>query len=348
MSRSRTAAPHVGLGRAIAALAAALGSALVQASEQAPDLLPAGPSPVETLPGGLKRPHQDQWFTDETHQRRQGTIVFSRERIENPHENEALFSAAFGRREPLYGRVYLDRAVVNTPVFARGRRPVFPAESAHFYRLFVDGKPFDRALGVFTSGLRLSSSEAEDRQLTTWRFEPHPSPLDDRAAPEVALAWARAVNALEPGRHRVRIELWAGELDQHSAGPRAAGELTLAAGAQDFLGSGVQAPVDGYGARDRDQIKQAIQGLLARARPPVPAERLALARVWAERALGEPGAPARHILAIARTAGDARGKVCEYRGFLVRQERARGRWGPMELEPACALAECAPFWADCE
>src|SRR3990172_975416 len=191
--------------RWLAAVLAVL--ALAGAAEPARPRLPPGPSKVVALPSGLKRPYKDRWFSSDVHQRHQGTLVFSRQRIENPQENEALLASSFGRRDPLYARVYLDRSIPNTPVLAPGRRTVFPAEAAHFYRLFVDGRPFDGALGIFWSGLRLSSSEAEDRQTTTWRFEPHPVPMDDRASPEAAVAWARVVNGLAPGNHRLRFEL---------------------------------------------------------------------------------------------------------------------------------------------
>jgi hypothetical protein len=333
---------------AMVALVGAIAAASPARTAETRTPLPAGPTPVEPLPAGVKRPYKDQWFTDDVHQRRTGTIVFSRERIENPGENEGAFSTAFGRKEPLYGRVYVDRSIPNTPVQTPARHWVFPAEGAHFYRLFVDGKPFDGGLGVFWSALRLSTTEAEDKQMTTWRFEPHPATADDRAMPEAGVAWAKVVNALSPGKHKLRFELWAGEIDQHSKGPRAAGEIALNVDEADFLSAGLPAPADGYRDRDRDKVKEGIRKVLAQARPPTQTDRVALKHVWSEKAGGESGATMRRILAIARTAHDAKGRVCEYRGFLVRQERSGGRWGRLKLEPSCPMPDCAPYWADCE
>ena len=181
--------------RAVAAAAAA-GVILVAAVAFGAAVLPKGPVSVEQVPAGMVRPHIDAWFVSEVHQRLHSTIVFSRAgTIDPPKEAAGQFTRTFSRRAPIYGRVYLERSLANTPIVSPGVRPVFPQESAYFVRMFVDGKTFDGGAGILFAALKLSSSPQEDRQLTTWRFDLHP-PQGEQEPSELGIAWARAVNRL--------------------------------------------------------------------------------------------------------------------------------------------------------
>lgn len=322
--------------------AAALLVLLGAAAPESEAGIPPGPTAVEPLPAKLLRPHQDAWFVSEVHRRSHGQVVFSRAAIEPPRELEARFARSYTRRDALYGRVYLDRSLANTPVAVPGQRPIFPPESAWFVRMFVDGRAFDGAAGVLFGALRLSSSPQEERQLTTWKLDLHPA-VGDQEPNELTLAWARAVNRLEPGKRRIRLEVWGGDLQQHTQSPRAVGELTLAVGKTDFVGSGRPPPADGYRGTDREALREAVRPLFAKVEPPLAVERVVLLKVWSQRL--EPDV--RHVLAAGR-ADDADGdRICEWRVVLVRQDGGPGTWRATRLQE-CRLPECAASVADCE
>ncbi|HEY3451592.1 MAG TPA: hypothetical protein VGK67_34860 [Myxococcales bacterium] len=312
------------------------------APRTAPAGIPAGPTAVAAMPLGFARPHQDAWFVSDVHQRYQSQVVFSRVSIEPPREMESRFASAFSRRDSLYARVYLERSLANTPIAVSGLRPIFPPESGYFVRMFVDGKPFDGGAGVLHGALRLSSSPEEDRQLTTWRFDLHPAAGDEEPT-ELSLAWARAVNKLKPGRRRVRLEVWGGDLQQHTQTPRAVGELVLNVGKDDFVGSGRRAPREGYQGHDKESLRAAAKPLFSQTRPPLQAEKVALLKVWSQRL--EPGV--RHALVAGRQADPDGDRICEWKVIQVRQDGSPGAWRATRLEE-CRSAECVPVVADCE
>ncbi|MGC4119248.1 MAG: hypothetical protein QM765_32720 [Myxococcales bacterium] len=321
---------------------AAAGAGTAASAKAVPVGIPAGPTSVEAMPYGLMRPHQDAWYVSDVHQRYKSEVVFSRVSIEPPRELEERFASTFARRDSLYGRVYLERSLANTPIAVPGLRPIFPPESGYFVRMFVDGKPFDGGAGVLHGALRLSSSPEEDRQLTTWRFDLHPAAGDEEPT-ELSLAWARAVNKLKPGRRRIRLEVWGGDLQQHSRTPRAVGELLLNVGKDDFVGSGRRAPREGYQGHDKEPLRAAVQPLFSQTRPPLKAEKVSLLKVWSQRL--EPGV--RHVLAAGREADPDGDRVCEWKVIQVRQDGSPGAWRATRLEE-CRAPECVPVVADCD
>lgn len=314
----------------------------VAPAKATPPGIPAGPTSVEAMPYGTPRPHQDAWFVSEVHQRYQSQVVFSRAPIEPPKELEGRFASVFSRRDALYGRVYLERSLANTPIAVPGLRPIWPPESGWFVRMFVDGRPFDGGAGVLHGALRLSSSPEEDRQLTTWKFDLHPAAGDEEPT-EVSLAWARAANKLAPGRRRIRLEVWGGDLQQHTRTPRAVGELVLNVGKGDFVGSGRPAPREAYQGHDKQTLRAAVLPLFSQTRPPLEAEKVSILKVWSQRL--EPGV--RHVLAAGREADPDGDRICEWKVVQVRQEGSPGAWRGTRLEE-CRSPECVPVVADCD
>jgi len=310
-------------------------------AKAAPAHIPAGPVAVEALPKSLERPIQDARFVSDVHQRFQSRIVFSRAPVDPPREDERKFAGAFSRRDVIYGRVYLERSLANTPIAVPGLRPIFPPESGYFVRMLVDGKPFDGKTGVLFGALRLSPTPQEDRQLTTWKLDLHPAQSDGETT-ELALAWVRAVNKLKPGRRSLRLEVWGGDLQQHTRTPRAVGELVLSVGKDDYLSSGRRAPVDGYRGRDRETLRKAVRPLFSKDRPPLAAERVVILKVWSQRL--EPGI--RHALVAGRAADPDGDRICEWRVIQVRQAGSPGAWRGTRLEE-CSSPECVSTVADC-
>jgi hypothetical protein len=312
------------------------------AARPAPAGIPAGPAAVEALPRGLVRLHQDAWYVSDVHQRYHSQIVFSRASIEPPRELESRFASAFSRRDAIYGRVYLERSLANTPIAVPGLRPIFPEESGYFVRMFVDGKPFDGGAGVLTGALRLSSSLEEDRQLTTWRFDLRPAPGDEEPT-ELSLAWARAVNKLAPGRRRVRLEVWGGDLQQHTRSPRA----RRGAGPQRRKGR-----LRGRGeARAARGLPGPRQGVAARRRaaavlegPAAPEGREGLHPQGVEPAPGARSAARARRRPRGGPDGD---RICEWRVIQLRQDGGPGAWRATRLEE-CRSPECVPVVADCD
>ena len=324
-------------------LAAAAGAAATTAAAKRVEKpgLPTGPVAVEQIAANTVRPHQDAWFVSELHQRIHSTIVFSHATIDPPREVEREFGTVFGRRDTLHGRVYLERSLANTPIAVPGMRPIYPDESAWFVRMFVDGKIFDGKTGVLFGQSRLSTNPQEDVQLTTWRFDLHP-PTGDQDPSELSIAWTRAVNKLKSGRHRIRLEVWGGDLQQHTHTPRAVGELTLVCGKDDFVSTGRKAPAEGYKGFDRDSLRTAARKLFAQTMPPLAAEKVVLLKVWTLKL--EPGI--RHVLAAGRAADSDGDRVCEWHVIQVRQAGSPGAWRASKLED-CHSPECVSQVADC-
>lgn len=305
--------------------------------------LPPGPVSVEPLAAKIARPHKDAWFVSDVHQRHAGKIVFSGQLIDPPKEPESQFRSAFSRGERLYARVYLDRSLPNTPVAVPGMRAIYPAEAAHFIRMFVDGKPFDGGAGILHGASHVSSSAAEDKQLTTWRADLSPAVEPGESPTELAIAWARAVNKLKPGKRRIRLELWGGDLQQHTKSPRAVGELTLNVGKSDFIGCGRPAPVEGYKGTDKETLRADAKKLFSTAEPPFAAERVVILKAWSQRL--QPGV--RFLLVAGRAADPDGDRVCEWRVMQLRQAGGRGAWRATRRVD-CLMPECVPVVANCD
>jgi hypothetical protein len=152
----------------------------------------------------------------------------------------------------------------------------------------------------------------------------------------------RAANKLKPGKHRIRLEVWGGDLQQHTRTPRAVGELTLLCGKDDFLSTGRKAPADGYKGLDREPLRAIVRKLFAQTRPPLVAEKVVLLKVWTLKL--EPGI--RHVLAAGRAADSDGDRVCEWHVVQVRQAGGPGAWRATRLED-CRLPECVSQVADC-
>lgn len=169
----------------------------------------------------------DEGMTTPTHAAYVGQIVFSSRPIDRDNPDEAALVSEFYGDEVIYGRAYLPHSFENEPIYSEGSdRPRRMASGEYVVKMFVDGQAHDL--------LERRDVRADRRHHTTVQVWPRPSPDKEKASD----TWVDAINALTPGRHEVRLELWAREGGFVARAPLATGTLIVHKTADMRLGVG--------------------------------------------------------------------------------------------------------------
>lgn len=169
----------------------------------------------------------DDGMTSELHRAFQGQIVFSTAEIPKDGADESALGAEFYADELIYGRAYLPHSVENEPVIDDRGALVRTETRGYIVKLFVDGREIqDR--------LESRAVSSERRASTTLQIWPHPAP----SAEPTPRVWVQTINALAPGDHEIRLELWAHDRWRKSRAALARGTLTLHKTAGQSVGVG--------------------------------------------------------------------------------------------------------------
>ena len=168
---------------------------------------------------------KDQGFTSPVHKKYVKQIKWSKSVIAYNDVANAVLENRFKLIDPIYGRIFLERSIRNTPIFSSANnKPSENSKNSYEMKLFIDGKDSGGSFGVFDEGY---FNDEMGKTWTTWQFSPHlpnPSNSDDK---KICAAWEKAVRGLSAGEHKIRFELW-GVLGQfRSAEPLAVGSFTL-------------------------------------------------------------------------------------------------------------------------
>ncbi|MEZ4268080.1 MAG: hypothetical protein R3F39_17075 [Myxococcota bacterium] len=289
----------------------------------------------------------DQGITSPAHREHVGKIVYSADLIPFRKEAPEAFKGEFTATSPIYGRVYLARSLANTEVQLDGSVKKGSARDFEV-RLFVGELEQKYAFDVFHRGT-LAPDAAE--AWTTWRFDPHPLPGDKAADLKVVTGWAKTVNALAPGRHTVRVEVWVTEGQMRSAEPVAAGSFALTKTKGDRLSIGGAFPADVVAAAEAGKLKEAARAaLLAEgvAKKGTDILGVAITSQVEEGRYADTKAPYRQVSAAVKWA-DANGDgFCKFVTYNLVQDQAASGWGTWRFKSFCNGAGCQEGEVDCE
>lgn len=204
---------------------------------------------------------KDQGFTSPVHKKNVKKIVWSKSVIAFNDVANAVLETRFKLTDPIYGRIFLERSIRNTPVYSSvNDTPLENWKNSYEMKLFIDGKDSGGSFGVFDEGY---FNDEMGKQWTTWQFSPHmqnPSNSDDE---KICAAWEKAVRGLRVGEHKIRFELW-GVLGTHrSAEPMSVGTFTLVISPGERVSTVGKFPEETYSGSDASELRNLLINALA-------------------------------------------------------------------------------------
>ena len=196
-------------------------------------------APALAAPCNEDKADGDDGLETELQRKYVGQVVFAKKPVDRLKAVDADLAKTFVATDTLYLRVYLAHSLSNTCIFnAEGGQ--LNQTGGYRVTLTVDGKAEATPMAF-----RQLSTQAAARW-TTFSMAFNPAASDTGQAHDDQARWADILAALAPGKHTVRVEVWAAA---DAAGalatkkPIAAGELTVTKKAGDAIGSaGLPAP----------------------------------------------------------------------------------------------------------
>jgi len=289
---------------------------------------------LATIPAIPTSGRADQGITSPTHRANVGKIVFSKAEIPFRKEDPNKLETTFRATDTVYGRVYLAKAVNNTTLHLSGKTAK-ATEGRYEVKVFVNGKNKAMRFGVFRQQ-KLKAKSAN--QWTSWRFEPHPVAGYKYADKQDTTRWAKIINTMPPGTHKVRVEIHVVEGQWRSKGPVAAGEISIIKKKGDRLGGGGKFPVDAYNGGDKAALKKAIRKALLDSRTAKSAKEIkdiALVTQWQEGRYRGTLVKYRKITAAVLWADKNSDGFCRYVSYNFVKDAKGKKWGPVRFKSFC-------------
>ena len=147
---------------------------------------------------------QEQGITSKTHRNNVGKILWADHRILFDIQDNTTYSTEFSSGEAIYGRGYLEHCLYNYSIDL-GNGQCLNTTSNYELRINIDGHD----MGVFNAG------SFPDQNWTTFQINLVLSSGDseDGINKGVSSKWAKLINSLDKGQHKVSFEFWGGKND---------------------------------------------------------------------------------------------------------------------------------------
>ena len=101
--------------------------------------------------------YPDQGITSPVHKKYVKQIVWSKSVISFNDVANAVLETKFKLTDPIYGRIFLERSIRNTPVYSTANNePGENWKNSYEMKLFIDGKDSGGSFGVFDDTQRFS------------------------------------------------------------------------------------------------------------------------------------------------------------------------------------------------
>ncbi len=203
---------------------------------------------------------KDFGFTSPEHQKYVKQIIWSKAEIPYNKVANSKLETRFKLTDPIYGRVFLERSIRNSPVFSSGsKKPLENWKNNFEYKLFIDEKDTGGRFGKFYEAYY---NDEMGKKWTTWQFSPHLIPPESADEKMIAQAWEKAVRGLENGKHKVRFELWGVMGQQRTSGPMAVGEFTLVVKKGEHIATGMKFPKETYSGGNASELSRQLKKAL--------------------------------------------------------------------------------------
>ncbi len=259
-------------------------------------------------------------------------IVWSSQEISLSGQDNSTLMHSFRLNDPIFGRVYLDHSLGNTPLYGSSGKPQENREFRYEFRLFIDGEEKVDKFSTFTSG-KLNGQAGQSWK--TWQFAPNPIPHDASFQKE-ADAWRRTTKGLSPGTHDIRFELWAAHGQMRSSEPISVGEFSLTLEKGDRISAGMKFPQDKYSGGDVAQLREQLKKALATGKISYSEiVKLAITTDWALNRYSDSKKEYRKISAAVLFTDKDKDGVCRFVTYNFISDKNGGSWTAPRFDSFC-------------
>ena len=204
--------------------------------------------------------YQDQGFTSSVHKKHAKKIVWSKSEVSFRNQESNVLESRFNLTDPIFGRVYLEKSIRNTPVYSSvSSEPLENHRNSFEWKLYIDDKDAGGSFGVFYEGYY---NDDMGKTWTTWQFSPHLLKPENADEKKIVSAWEKAVRGLAAGEHDIRFELWGVQGQQRSAEPMAVGSFVLVVSKGERIGTVSKFPKATYSGNDALQLGNQLKNAL--------------------------------------------------------------------------------------
>lgn len=278
---------------------------------------------------------KDFGFTSPEHKKYVKQIIWSKAEIPYNKVADSKLETRFKLTDPIYGRVFLEHSIRNTPVFSSGsKKPLENWKNSFEVKLFIDGKDAKGRFGIFYEAYY---NDDMGKQWTTWQFSPHllnPESTDEK---EIAASWEKAVRGLSVGEHNIRFEFWGVMGQQRTAEPLSAGEFTLVVNKGERIAVGGKFPSDSYNGSGineiRSAMKKAIVGPVAKSSSEV--LKVSVSSNWKEGVYSDSKRRYRTINGTVLWSDKDNDGVCRYTSYVFISDQNGSGWSPLRYKGFC-------------
>ena len=262
-----------------------------------------------------------------------GKIVWSTKEINFADQDNSVLRNSFKLSDPIFGRIYLDHSLGNTPIYGSSGGPQENSNFSYEFRLFIDGQEKVDRFNVFTSG-RLNGQAGESWK--TWQFAPNPIPHDASFQNE-ADAWRRTTKGLTPGIHSVRFELWAVQGQVRSRDPISIGEFSLIVKEGNRISAGMMFPKETYSGNDASNLNRLLKNALVKKgiAPSKEINKLAITGDWAYNRYSDSKNEYRKISAAVLFTDKDNDAICRFVTYNFISDKSSNRWTEPRFHSFC-------------
>ena len=203
---------------------------------------------------------KDQGFTSSVHKKYVKQIVWSKSVISSDKQESAVLETRFSLTDQIYGRLFLERSIRNTPVYSSANnKPLENTRNSFEWKLFIDGKDTGGSFGVFYDAY---FNDPEGKTWTTWQFSPQLFNPDAGEEQQIGTAWEKAVRGLSKGEHEVRFDLWGVNGTHRSSEPLTSGTFTLVVSKGERVSTTAKFPSETYSGSDAAVLSKQLKNAL--------------------------------------------------------------------------------------
>lgn len=204
---------------------------------------------------------KDMGFTSPVHKKYAKQIIWSKSIINFNEQESAKLETKFKLTDPIYGRLFLERSIRNTPLYSSANnKPSENTRNSFEWKLYIDGKDTGGSFGVF---YETYFNDDEGKNWTTWQFSPHLLNPDAGEEQQIGAAWEKAVRGLSPGEHSVKFELWGVSGTYRSSEPMTVGTFTLLVSKGEKVATITKFPKETYSGNKASQLREQLKKALA-------------------------------------------------------------------------------------
>lgn len=204
---------------------------------------------------------KDKGITSPEHKKYVKQVIWSKSVIVWDNVANSVLETRFKLTDPIYGRIFLDRSIHNTPVYSSvSNEPEENTRNSIEWKLYIDGKDTGGRFGVFHQG---QYDDDHGKNWTTWQFSPHVLNPDWEEDKIIGTAWEKAVRGLSPGEHSVRFEMWGVSGQFRSSEPMTVGTFTLVVSKGEKVATLAKFPKETYSGNDASQLREQLKKALA-------------------------------------------------------------------------------------